>query len=225
MTRHATARDLLAQPYLGDNLTSERRRKRVPHTFPALLAWFTAGFEEEMPERIHARGVWVGRPPRMVERLIDGKRRWVPAEDIPPELTGGSALGAPRENEGMRQLIENSPRQSAGDGLEEHYVRPMRAALSRLSGRHECITADRKRHRCEARPLMAHYLFELGYTGGDWRYVADAWDMEGGRGETYTEAALRALWHVYRETPEVYIPPVSKPISDSQANAEAEGVA
>ncbi len=207
------------QPYLGDNITSVSRKRKAPHTFPALLAWFTEGFEAEMPERIHGRGVWVGRPPRMSEQTIDGKRKWAPVEHIPPEWQGGSALGAPRENEPMRQFIENSPRQAAGDGLDEHYVRPIRAALSKLSGRHECVTAERKAHRCQARPLMAHYLFELGYTGGDWRYVADAWDLAPAIAETYTEAALRALWHLYREAPAVYIPP----ISDAQADAEHEG--
>lgn len=199
MSRRPDARTLRDQPYLGDHVASQRRRP--PRSFEDLVAWLVEGYAAETPRAIHAGGLWVGRPPRVVERVVDGKRRLVPSEDIPADLVGGSELGSPKDAEPMRQLMENSPRQIAGDGLEEHYVRPMRAALARLSGRHDCVAVERRARRCPPRPLMAHYLTEIAIAGGDWRAVGDRWDYDRGTAEIMAGTALRELARIYRRAP------------------------
>lgn len=218
----ADARALRDQPYIGDHVASKRRRP--PRSFADLLRWYVAGLQDEMPERVHASGLWVGRPPRKVERWVEGKRVWVDADTTPTELIGGSELGSPRDAEPFRQFIENSPRQVAGEGLDEHYVRPIRAALSKMAGRHRCAADERTdpEHVCGESPLMARFLYQVGIAGGDWRSVADRWTPDAIPPEiarTYTETALRRLAHTYRTTPETWIP--TGRISDSQANAEA----
>lgn len=199
MSRRPDARILRDQPYIGDHVASQRRRP--PRTFVALVAWLVEGYNAETPMAHHAGDLWVGRPPRTVERVVDGKRRLVPSEDIPADLVGGSELGSPKDAEPFRQLLENSPRQIAGDGLEEHYVRPMRAALSKLSGRHDCITAERRLRKCPPRPLMAHYLTEIAIAGGDWRSVGDRWDYDQATAEIVATSALRELARLYRKAP------------------------
>ncbi len=202
MSRRPDARTLRDQPYLGDHVASQRRRP--PRTFDALLAWLVEGYNAETPMAHHAGDLWVGRPPRVEERFVDGRRRLVQVEDIPSDLVGGSELGSPKDAEPFRQLLENSPRQVAGDGLEEHFVRPMRAALAKLSGRHDCYVDEdgkRDRRKCPARPLMAHFLTEIAIAQGDWRSVAERWDYDRATAEIVATSALRELARLYRKAP------------------------
>lgn len=129
MPRRHDRRAYIDRPFLDDHLASERDRRAEPRGFGGYLRWFLEGFWAETPERVHVAGVWFGRPAR-----VDAKTG-EPVERIPVELVGGSQLGAPRQAEPFRQLIENSPRQVAGDATDEHYVRPVRAALERLHSR------------------------------------------------------------------------------------------
>lgn len=216
-------RTLRDQPFIGDHVASKRRRP--PRSFDELLAWFVAGVQDETPERVHASGLWVGRPPRKVERWVEGKRVWVNADNTPTELIGGSELGSPKDAEPFRQFIENSPRQVAGEGLDEHYVRPLRAALAKMAGRHTCTVLERRAqdHSCGESPLMARFLYQVGIAGGDWRAVAERWTPNAippDIARVYTETALRRLAHVHRTAPETWIP--TGQISDSQATAEAQ---
>lgn len=174
MPRRPDRRAYRDAPFLDEHAASERRRRLEPRGFATLLAWFLAEFAAETPEAVHAAGVWFGRP----------------GHDIPGELVGGSQLGAPKQAEPFRQLIENSPRQTAGDGADEHYVRPMRAALAALG------------RRGEDAPLMARYLNQVAYAQGDWRAVAARWfPAYPVVHRAFTEQALRRLLTVYRPDP------------------------
>lgn len=181
--------------------------------FTSLLRWFTSGFNDETPEPLrNSRGVWVGPT----------------GKDIPPELTGGSILGSPRLDDGVRRLTENSPYERAdADTLDEAYLRPMRAALATLARKS---------------PFMAKYLAAVAYSGGDWQGVAtergfvhlDGYVPEGRESHdpmlcdacydlrrAVTEQALRRLHRVYLPKPRARIIRTGKQtgISESQAQA------
>jgi hypothetical protein len=197
---------LRESPYLDDHARSQRDRQEAPRGFAGLLGWFLEGFWAETPERVHTVGVWFGRPSRL-------DAQGVPVESIPTELVGGSALGAPKQAEPFRQLLENSPRQIAGDGDEEHYVRPMRAALARLAG------------RTEDAPFMARFLLQVAYAQGDWRSVADRWfPATPWAGRAFAEQALRRLHGTYQATPPVRYLPGPSWVDKSQSQQAAETV-
>jgi hypothetical protein len=213
MSRH-DRRAYRESPYLDDHARSQRQQAAEPRGFSGLLRWFLEGFWAETPEEMHAGGAWFGRPARTT---ADGQS----AEDLASydylsgetlstatELTGGSQLGAPRQAEPFRQLLENSPRQTQGDGPDEHYVRPMRAALARLASRADGDAA-----------FMARYLLQVAYAQGDWSSVAERWFAlhEDGHADrpcvcwvprrSFTEQALRRLHAAYRPQPPVrYLP-------------------
>lgn len=226
MPRRHDRRAYIDRPFLDDHLASERDRRNEPRGFGGYLRWFLEGFWAETPERVHVAGVWFGRPARVD---VSGK----PVEDIPTELVGGSQLGAPKQAEPFRQLIENSPRQVAGDAAEEHYIRPMRAALARLASRDG------------ERPLMARFLYQVAYAQGDWESVAERWFPRhqdghppvrdgGDRIEcvcwaprrAFAEKALELLFRCYRsEPPTRYLDerPGWVTISESQRSAVVAG--
>lgn len=197
-------------PYLDEHSRSRRDLAAEPRGFAGLLRWFLEGFAAETPERIHTAGVWFGRPPRVD---VAGE----PVEDIPTELVGGSALGAPKQAEPFRQLIENSARQVAGDGPDEHYVRPMRAALARLAGRDGDAA------------FMARFLRQVAYAQGDWESVGARWfpDQPFVR-RPFAEQALHRLYTHYRPVPPVrYLdrprPPGWVDLSEPQRRAVEAG--
>jgi hypothetical protein len=179
----------LERPYAVAHERSVRRQMRQPRSLHEYLRWFIDAWNAETPEAMHASGVWRARPARVDE---NGE----PVEDIPAEEIGGSILGSPRDAEPFRQLIENSPRQTAYykpadyDGAElPHYVRPMRAALDRMAGRGS-----------DQRPgaLMARNLRRLAISGGDWRGTAfDGNCYDEHFAAIYWEAALTRLWHAF----------------------------
>jgi hypothetical protein len=98
----ATARELRDRPFAGENRASVARQMIQPKGYEALLRWFIEGFRAEMPEALHAAGVWRARKPS-----VDADGR--PREVVPGEHMGGSLLGAPRLADGFRSLLEDSP--------------------------------------------------------------------------------------------------------------------
>ncbi|HKR50535.1 MAG TPA: hypothetical protein VJT72_13360, partial [Pseudonocardiaceae bacterium] len=108
-------------PYAVDNARSKRRKMARPKD---LLAWFLTGIREEMPDRLHTRGVW-----------RDAKRRG-DVEGYDP--VGGSHLGSPRVADPFRAWIEDDPfgteaaEYEGHKDIHNHYRTPMRAALARL---------------------------------------------------------------------------------------------
>jgi hypothetical protein len=212
-------------PYLDEHAASQRDQDRAPRGFAGLLRWYLEGFWAETPEAVHSTGTWFGRPPRtdaQGQPAEDVASYQPPDPDAPPAepivlsnavaLTGGSVLGAPRQAEPFRQLLENSPRQTAGDGTEEHYVRPMRAALARLAGRDDG-------------PLTARFLLQVAYAQGDWRAVAERWFAAYPVvHRPFIEHALRRLYAVYRsEPPARPVGPGWLSMSESQRRAIEAG--
>jgi len=191
MPRRPDARTLRDRPYLEPHLARQSDLAAQPRGFAGLLRWFLEGFWAETPETVHTAGVWFGRPPHEGADVAgyDPSSGLVVSDTT--TLTGGSQLGAPKEAEPFRQLLENSPRQVAGDTTEEHYVRPMRAALERL---HRRTDGDA--------PFMARFLYQVAYAQGDWRSVADRWFVTTPWvGRAFAEHALRRLYPLYRPAP------------------------
>jgi hypothetical protein len=173
--------------------------------FGTLLNWFLSGFNDETPtEKDRGGGVWVGR----------GTVGVAASQSKPTQLTGGSALGSPREPETVRKLLENSPYEKAeADTLDEHYARPMRAALATLA---RCRDGDA--------PFMSRYLSAVAYSQGDWQAVADRWfRVTPYVGRAFTEQALRRLHKVYRAEPKPHI--IRDRISEAQSQAQYGDVA
>lgn len=184
-------------PYSHDNAASKRRKMARPKD---LLAWFLQGFREEMPDRLHTRGVW-----------RDAKRRG-DAEAYDP--VGGSALGSPRMADPFRAFIEDDPfgteaaEYEGHKDVRNHYRTPMRAALARLAGRGET----------EPCYFMARALFGTAYNDGDWEAAcrhmvaykradgATVVDEAGSQAlrRTFIEAALHRLYERFHEEPPVY---------------------
>lgn len=198
MTR-SSRRAYIDAPYLDEHADSARRQRDALGPDPGfnrLLGWFLAGFAAETPEAVHAGGTWFGRPPRLdasghpVEEIASHDPGTDAVVSNAQELTGGSHLGSPRIAEPFRQFLENSPRQTAGDGIDEHYVRPMRAALDRMAGRGEHA------------PLMARFLLQVAYAQGDWSSVAARWfPIYPMVWRAFTADALRKLYRAYRSEP------------------------
>lgn len=102
---------------------------RAPRTLGQLMAWFVAAWGEEMPTRLHERGVWHDR-------------------------TGGSALGSPAMAAPMRRLIEGSPhatdfdpRLDMWEGAAAHLT-PIRSALAELRRTSPFMARDLWRIAC-----------------------------------------------------------------------------
>lgn len=147
-----------AARYEAEHAHSVRRNvenARPPRDLEALIAWFRELVAEELPVTLHKAGVW---------------------RDYGPDAEGGSVLGTPATSEPFRRFIENSASETDGDGV---YVRPLRAALSRMSRRY---------------PFTARSLFRLALVDGDWRRHAanEVEPLE--LMELYLERALFKLW-------------------------------
>ena len=147
----------------GVSLERALARGAPPHTLAGLLHWFAVAWQAELPERIHVMGVWVGPQ----ERDQDGVPRW------PPELLGGSALGAAPWSDAFRRWLTDHPGQTDQDG---RYRTPLRAALWRLG-----LTID-------------------GLGQMDIWAVPSTIPPQVVR--IYAEVALGRLWAIYREQPE-----------------------
>ena len=135
----------------------------------------------EMPTEVHSSGVWRDRVSGREER--EGKH-----------ALGGSLLGSPRLNEGFRRLLESSPFETeyaVMDGQQqkdEHYVRPLRAAIARIGHRH---------------PEMAEWLLALGFAGFDWPALVLRRGLSLEVGEVYLESCCYILWREFDLAPRV----------------------
>ncbi len=128
---------------------------RPPRNLAAAIAWFREQCHNEVPTTLHKSGVW---------------------RDYGTNAEGGSALGSPALSEPFRRLLENSASELDQDGF---YVRPLRAALSRMSRRH---------------PLTARHLYRLALVDGDWKRHAANEGFHDEEMQVYLERALFLLW-------------------------------
>jgi hypothetical protein len=161
--RKPARREALEAPFQRQHEASMEARLakgRMPKSLPELLRWYSEAWDAEIPDRPHKVEVW---------------------RDYGAEAQGGSHLGSPAWTDPMRRYLENYDSEVDADG---YYVRPVHAALSRISRRG---------------PLMARSLFAVAQSGYDWRGVADRghWPVE--MFQVYITEALRRLWMEYRE--------------------------
>lgn len=96
--------------------SKDRRRADPPTNVDGLVAWFREQWELEMPDRLHARGVWS-------DSVTSRERQ----EGIQPQ--GGSLLGSPPLSGGMRQRLEGTAYAKDDDG---DLIRPLAASLAAL---------------------------------------------------------------------------------------------
>lgn len=154
-----------------------------PKGLHAYLRWFEDRWTAEMPDSMHGLGTFVGMPDRP-----DRESTLWAKHSTPEQLAGGSHLGSPNIRDPFRRLMENSPSEveyASYDGniqVDPHYVRPVRAAIARLSS---------------SRPIVARWLSALAYAGFDWRGLVTrrGWSLE--EGELYLEAAMYLLWREF----------------------------
>jgi hypothetical protein len=167
--------------YRDDNDRSLRAKMARPKD---LLAWFLAGFREEMPDDIHSREVW---------------RDYVPDQHL--SSGGGSLLGTPRYSDDFRRFLEDSPFATEASEYEghkslgNHYRTPMRAALARLAGRGPAT---------QPYPFMAIVLYRTALRDGDWDGACASLGIIEPVRRPYIEAALHRLYDRFREEPPVY---------------------
>lgn len=177
------------------------RKSAQPKGMGELLVWFLEGWRAEMPEAIHAAGVW-----RDYARLDEDRR-----------AEGGSLLGSPRLADPFRALIEGSPfatepsefeghQSRAGD---EHYRTPMRAAIARLAGRHSCNALERmtRGHECPDHAIYAQLAAAIAFRDGDWESAADQVRVRPRLPNA--ERALYLVWREFRVSPPVRLEEVA----------------
>jgi len=170
--------------YAYENDRSKRAKMVPPRD---LLAWFVAGFREEVPDRLHSRGVW-----------RDAKRR---GDKSGYDPVGGSHLGSPRQADPFRAFIEDDPFGTEAAEYEghkdtrNHYRTPMRAALARLAGRGKDT---------DAAPFMARALYRTALRDGDWDGACASLGIIEPVRRPYIEAALWRLYERFHEEPPVY---------------------
>lgn len=177
-------RELRARPFSVENGASLRRKAAKPKD---LLGWFLAGFRAEIPEHLHAAGVW-----------RDEKRR-SDAGDYDP--VGGSLIGTPRASDPFRAYLESDPLDEtelarltdAGvTVVDQAYRFPMRAALARLAGRGA---------NHEPYPFMARMLFRTACMDGNWDEACRTLSVIEPVRRPYLMFALERLWERYLEEP------------------------
>lgn len=170
--------------YATDHDRSQRRKMARPRN---LLAWFLTAFREEMPDRLHTRGVWR-------DRVNAGEAQ----NGIEP--VGGSLLGTPRTSDPFRAFIEDDPfgtevaEYEGHKDLRTHYRTPMRAALARLAGRGP---------RTDPYPFMARALYRTALRDGDWDGACASLGIIEPVRKPYIEAALHRLYERYHEEPPI----------------------
>ncbi len=154
-----------------------------PRDFGAYLRWFLAAWAEELPDRLHSRGVW---------------------RDYGSHAVGGSTLGSPRLHDAFRSYIEGSPYQTDydprldADERNAVYVRPIHRALQCMTGTYVGpLDSD-----VGPRPFMARFLFALACSGGDWSRISTAFGLPPQVAPIYAEKALERLWNEYERLPE-----------------------
>lgn len=178
MTSPAVARDLKERPYQreADARAVELAvaKATMPKDLHRLLQWFELECSAETPDALHSAQVWRDR---------------VNPTELRAGLTpvGASDTGALAFDDDFRRHLENGPseldhRDDIVDG-RRYYLRPVRAALSRIARR--------------GRPLMARHL-QLLAGGFDWKKRADAIGWAHEEYEVYIREALIQLWLAHR---------------------------
>jgi len=168
-------------PYAEDNARSKRAKMARPKD---LLGWYMTGFREEVPDRLHTRGVW-----------RDAKRRG-DIEGYDP--VGGSVMGSPRVADPFRAFIEDDPygteaaEYEGHKDIHNHYRTPMRAALQRLAG---------LGHPDEPYPFMARALYRTALRDGDWDGACASLGIIKPVRWPYIHEALKTLYARYFEEP------------------------
>jgi hypothetical protein len=182
-------------PYWQDNATSKRRKMARPKD---LLAWYITAFREEVPDRLHTRGVWVGKPPRQGEEFTSVHPKTGEVLSKTDDLVGGSHIGSPRMSDPFRAFLEDdafgteAAEYEGHKDIHNHYRTPMRAALARLAGRG---------HPTEPYPFMARALYRTALNDGDWDYACASLGIIEPVRKPYIEAALHRLFERYHEEP------------------------
>ena len=178
MRRHAETEDERR------NRESKRAKMARPKD---LLGWYLNGFREELPDRLHTRGVW-----------RDAKRRG-DIDGYAP--VGGSHMGSPRVADPFRAFIEDDAfgtevaEYEGHKDIRTHYRTPMRAALARLAGRGPDT---------DPYPFMARCLYRTALRDGDWDSACASLGIIEPVRRPYLEAALHRLYERYHEEPPTY---------------------
>ncbi len=193
----------MTRPYIGPS--ESQVNAMAPRSTDALARWFAERFADDVPGELHAAGPWFGPPGFPPGRGLAANAP-EPDPDRPghlrpsrtplstADLTGGSALGAPRLADAFRRFIEDG-----ADAVEyavydnenqtvPHYARPIRANLAWFAVNH---------------PLLARRLFHLGCYGGDWRGATLRFGprLALEEAEVLYHEALRRLWEGWRDEP------------------------
>ena len=171
------------RPYAAENRDSLARKAQPPKD---LLGWLLREYREEMPEALHAGGLWR-------DQVSSSER------ERGIEAVGGSLIGTPRTNETFRRYLEESPfitQVSEYEGHKDrtnHYAFPLRAALARLAGRGKDT---------DPYPFMARALHMTAAWDGDWDGALSALGVNPPAVRRfYLERALRLLWERYDPEP------------------------
>ena len=181
-------REAMLRPFEKDHSGSVSRRAasraQKPSSLHKLIRWFVAGWQDEMPDTLHRRGVEWDKPGKIV-RPRDGT--------VVDDPGGGSRLGTPRWSQAFASRITGSafftenPSSDGQPEISKSYATPMRAVVAHL---------ETSRH-----PLKAQWLRLLANAGGDvgavsaWAKVPDEY------GESITRDALSLAWDYYLEVP------------------------
>lgn len=178
----SVARERLERPYSPENRASIRRKAIKPKD---LLGWFLVGFRAEIPERLHASGVW-----RDYVRQDEDRRG-----------EGGSLLGTPRTADAFRAYLEDDPEDATEMArltdagvtvVDAAYRMPMRAAMQRLAGRGKAT---------DPYPFMARALFRTASMDGDWDAACQSMGIVQPVRWPYILCALERLWDRYLDEP------------------------
>lgn len=180
MRTHGRVRAL---PYAAE---AQSRKARLMAPPKDLMRWFLEAYREEMPDRMHAAGVWR-------DTVNSGERQ----NRIDP--VGGSLIGTPQADGRFRILTEGSAfsteiaEYEGHKDLHAHYAFPLRAAIARLAGREP--TTGRY-------GFMAHALLTTARLDGDWDRALSSLGVnpEAVR-RVYIEVALRTLFERYEPEP------------------------
>lgn len=171
------------RPHLSDYWRSrDRRRKAPPSNVDGLVAWYREQWELELPQALHAHGVWTDS--------VTGEER---AKGMEPQ--GGSILGSPRLSGSMRVYTEASPylRDDEGD-----LVRPLAASMAALRRErrysHDLVRAVAYSH-FDWRSLIGKPFYRREADGSRTLVMAMPEDVM----ETLLVATLTRLWQLLAE--------------------------
>ena len=156
--RKPERRTALETPYRREHEASSAalmENGRPPRNLAAAVAWFREQCDNETPATLHKAGVW---------------------RDYGMHAEGGSVLGSPALSEPFRRMLEGNPSEVDVDGF---YLRPLRAALSRMARHH---------------PLTARHLYRLALVDGDWKRHAANEGFQDEEMSVYLAKALDMLW-------------------------------